>query len=248
MIEGIEREAQQINTIEELKDWTRRSIRPFLPHESLISCHGHIHAAGVGMDFAVTIDYPAEYLQRLRNRAGGIDSALLRRWLDTREPVVFEIDDHGTDYPAGWLQAFRDFDLRNALAHAIYDTERCVGTYHCFHRIPGRLDGTHVEAIRQLTPILHDVLCRVTQNYSAQDAFSIRLTELSPRAREIVRWVGIGKSNSEIASIAGLSENTIKHHLTRIFDRLGVDSRSQLIARLAEQELRVAPGYVTRIL
>jgi DNA-binding CsgD family transcriptional regulator len=84
------------------------------------------------------------------------------------------------------------------------------------------------------------------QSYSAQDALG--LAELSPRAREIVRWVRIGKSNREIASIAGLSENTVKHHLTHIFDRLGVDTRSQLIARLAEHELRVAPGYVTRIL
>lgn len=246
MIEAIGRDAQQINTIDEFKDWTRRSIRPFLPHDALISCYGHIHAAGVGMDFAVTVDYPADYLHRLRNRAGGIDSALLRRWLETREPVVFEIEEPWPDCPADWLQAFRDFDLRNAVAHAVYDTERCIGTYHCFSRIPGRLNEAHVAAVRQLTPILHEVLCRGMQSYSARDAFG--LAELSPRAREIARWVRIGKSNREIAGITGLSENTVKHHLTHIFDRLGVDTRSQLIARLAEHELRVAPGYFTRIL
>lgn len=239
--------AQDIRTIDEFKEWTRREIRPLLPHAALICGHGHIHAGGVGLDFAVPIDYPVEYLEGIRNRSGGIDSPILRRWLVTREPVLFEADAPWPDVPAAWLECFHEYELKNAVAHAVYDVERCVGTYHCFSRIPGRPGRAHLDAVRRLTPILHETLCKVMSLHNARSSFATRLAELSPREKEITRWLQTGKSNSEIASISGLSENTVKHHLTRIFSKLDVDSRSQLISRLSEDDIRLTPGFGTRI-
>jgi DNA-binding NarL/FixJ family response regulator len=37
-----------------------------------------------------------------------------------------------------------------------------------------------------------------------------------------------GLSNKEIASKFSLSEDTVKHHLTNIFDKVGVSSRLEL--------------------
>lgn len=51
---------------------------------------------------------------------------------------------------------------------------------------------------------------------------------LTPREREIVVAVVAGYSNPEIAEKLSLSEQTVKHHLTHIFDKLGVFSRLEL--------------------
>lgn len=46
-----------------------------------------------------------------------------------------------------------------------------------------------------------------------------------------------GSTNAEIAALYGLSENTIKHHLTSVFSKLGIRNRAELIYRLTEQYL-----------
>lgn len=51
---------------------------------------------------------------------------------------------------------------------------------------------------------------------------------LTPRESEIVLAVLDGYSNPDIAEKFGLSEQTIKHHLSHIFDKLGVYSRLEL--------------------
>lgn len=54
---------------------------------------------------------------------------------------------------------------------------------------------------------------------------------LSAREREVLHWVGQGKSNDEIGVILGISHNTVKNHLKRIFNKLSVSSRSQAVRR-----------------
>lgn len=51
---------------------------------------------------------------------------------------------------------------------------------------------------------------------------------LTPREGEIISAVLEGYSNPEIAASLSLSEHTVKHHLSNIFDKLGVYSRLEL--------------------
>ena len=46
--------------------------------------------------------------------------------------------------------------------------------------------------------------------------------------------------NREIAELLDLSENTVKNHLFRIFERLGISSRAELILYLYSQKPSVA--------
>lgn len=64
---------------------------------------------------------------------------------------------------------------------------------------------------------------------------------LSGREREVVRQVGRGRSNREIAARLGIRESTVKAHLTHIFRKLGVRRRRQLAAGHHPRE-RPGPG------
>jgi DNA-binding CsgD family transcriptional regulator len=65
---------------------------------------------------------------------------------------------------------------------------------------------------------------------------------LSPREREVVQLVAAGLRNKEIARRLQISEKTVKFHLGRIFDKLGVDSRTELLLRAIAEGMLV-PGY-----
>jgi DNA-binding NarL/FixJ family response regulator len=57
---------------------------------------------------------------------------------------------------------------------------------------------------------------------------------LTPRAAETLLWVAQGKTNSDIATILGITESTIKKHVQEIFDKLGVETRSAATIRALE--------------
>ncbi len=59
-------------------------------------------------------------------------------------------------------------------------------------------------------------------------------TPLSPRERGIAELVSQGLTNRQIAELAYVSENTVKQHLKRIFAKLDVGSRAELVQAVWE--------------
>ena len=49
---------------------------------------------------------------------------------------------------------------------------------------------------------------------------------LTAREAEVLLWVAQGKSNPDISGILGCAENTVKVHLARIFEKIGVENRN----------------------
>ena len=59
---------------------------------------------------------------------------------------------------------------------------------------------------------------------------------LTTREVGILNWVRVGKTNSEIASILGISPYTVKNHMQSIFKKLDVYNRVQAIAKVAQPQ------------
>jgi DNA-binding CsgD family transcriptional regulator len=52
---------------------------------------------------------------------------------------------------------------------------------------------------------------------------------LTPREIEILEQIAAGKSTREIAEALFVSENTVKTHASRVYDKLGVSRRTQAV-------------------
>ncbi len=51
---------------------------------------------------------------------------------------------------------------------------------------------------------------------------------LTARERDVARLVAQGKTNGEVAVTLGVAQSTVKNHLVRIFDKLNVNTRTEL--------------------
>ena len=71
------------------------------------------------------------------------------------------------------------------------------------------------------------------QTQMAERMRSPAMSRLSAREEEIVRCVGLGLRNAEIARDLGIGEETVKTHLTRIFRKLGMRDRVELALHAA---------------
>ena len=78
------------------------------------------------------------------------------------------------------------------------------------------------ETVSDLVRLLQGLLPR---NDSGSRPFNFGL---SHREIEVVAAITAGYSNKEIAHKLGLSEHTVKHHITSIFDKLGLSNRMEI--------------------
>ena len=77
---------------------------------------------------------------------------------------------------------------------------------------------------RKLTPAARPA--EFTRNEAA-----IRSLGLSPRECEILALLASGRSNKELARSLGISPNTIKTHVARVYEKLEVQNRVQAIEK-----------------
>ena len=71
---------------------------------------------------------------------------------------------------------------------------------------------------------------------------------LTPRETEVLKWMKNGKTNWEIAVILGITERTVKFHITNILAKLNASTRSHAVALAFECDVNFkAPGCKAEI-
>lgn len=106
-----------------------------------------------------------------------------------------------------------------------------------FKAIRSVMAGQYWVGHNTVTDIVHH-LRELTS--SAQRAAS-PASRLTARERQVIACVATGESNREIATRLGLSEITVKHHVSNVFDKLGVSNRAELAVYATSRGLAGLP-------
>ena len=78
-----------------------------------------------------------------------------------------------------------------------------------------------------LDPLIVDALIQVTRRTA-----SSRLSELTPREREVLSKIALGDSNGAIAESLSLTKRAVEKHINSIFSKLGLDDRVNMSRRV----------------
>jgi two-component system nitrate/nitrite response regulator NarL len=101
----------------------------------------------------------------------------------------------------------------------------------CIHTVMAGEYWVGRESVSNLVQYLRTLM------QSSNDEARKKKFGLTPRELEIVSAVVAGYSNKEIAEYFKISEDTVKHHLSNIFDKLGVSTRLELALFAVNQSL-----------
>ena len=88
------------------------------------------------------------------------------------------------------------------------------------------------------TVVVREVVVQAPVDF-VRDESKVESLGITPRELEILQLIAEGLSNKEIAERAFVSENTVKTHSSRVFEKLGARRRTQAVQ--LGKELRLIP-------
>lgn len=84
-----------------------------------------------------------------------------------------------------------------------------------------------------LAPVAATAVLRRVRGEAAADA----LPSLTPRERSVLAHLGRGLGNKQIAAALGITERTVKFHMSAVFAKLGASNRTEALARALQTGL-----------
>ncbi|KJB88133.1 chemotaxis protein CheY [Paenibacillus sp. E194] len=143
-----------------------------------------------------------------------------------------ELKERNFDIPVVILTTYNEDELMisglelGAKGYLLKDT----GRDHLFRTIESAVRGDTL-----LQPeIMERVFAARNKGHDERDT-STEQTVLSEKERIVLEAIARGYRSKEIAGEMGISERTVKAHLTSIYNKLGVNSRSQAVAVAVER-------------
>lgn len=222
--------------------WQQDFVTKIFPHEALIAVWGDFEKGSLNYD--VCSKLPGVRTQALKETPGDIDhlmTSLFKRWLDNGERwyVINNFVAEDTDAPL-----FFSHKLAGMKSLLVYGVRDLRGKNDCLYVFFDRSNEfqIHRSVLGMLMPHMDAALRRIESIEPELDIEDEELSDyhmhgLSEREHEILYWVRLGKTNFEISIILGISPNTVKNHLKRIFSKLDVTSRAQAVATYVPPKL-----------
>jgi transcriptional regulator EpsA len=249
-------ESLRVYKREQFFSWLQGSLQCLIPHEVLIcgvslKSQSHLH-----FESFITTRYVND--QHVRNVTGyenGIVSRVIDAWKKDLRPILVSHTLDQVDFGSYRVpfteseESLMQLEIRNIAAHGVSNKEGDVMTFFSFSRIAGEPSPRHAYILELLVPQMHHAFLRVmndrgramnkpaeTDQYPKEQESTV-MQLISAREIEVMRWVGSGKTNPEIAYILGVSVNTIKNHVHNAISKLGVENRSQAAAKTKQMNL-----------
>lgn len=165
-------------------------------------------------------------LSEIEAQAGAEAPALLLVQADSELTVR-----HASATAAYWLEQIED-GTAGELPYALCSlAQRARGSGHAVARLrvrTGRWMTAHAECVAGSEVSL---ILQPSRPYEIAQVLCSAYA-LTPRESEVARLVAAGCSNAEIAKLLFVSRYTVEDHLKRLYEKLDVNSRSGLVARL----------------
>jgi len=226
----------------EFFNWLQTGVNEFLPHDVLLACWGDFEKKSVKskLNYDVASNLSDINTQTIFDSYNAYDECmnhLHQQWLDN-DRCWFVMNDIDHTKVEGQFQVSLPNTLGQLNSLMVYGVSDLRGNNECLYVFFSKEKTFNVpEAVMGLImPHIDNVLRKIQHlkplKTNAETHIIIDGMGLSVRELEIIHWIKSGKTNLEIASILDISQNTVKSHLKRVFQKMNVTRRAQAVAIL----------------
>jgi transcriptional regulator EpsA len=244
-------ESLRVNRHYDLLQWLTGELQHFLPHSLLLSAWGDFTKGELSLDVVSAL--PGVRTDGLKHcRIEALVMHCYAQWLRAgREPLILPMAGPtampGADCRCAIHGALRA--MRSLLVHGFRDARSGHESLYIYFNPASFTRGRCVQAFLSMVPLLvgpiDSAFRRVAMlpREAAKADGGDRLFNLTRREREIVHFLCEGRSNAHIAASLGISLFTVKNHLRSIFQKIGAESRAEVVATYHRARSRPArPG------
>ncbi len=185
----------------------------------------------VGYDF-INISYPAEWTNNyMAKKYHQVDPVFRENF--SNFPLQFWKDTYRkTEPPKSFIKEAQDFGLREGYSIGQRTLDSAEGSLFSFSGRTVQRDSRTAIIMRHVAPHLHQAFIRLLKQTNDRE-----MNPLTLREQEVLLWVKEGKSTWDISVILGISQDTVKYHIKRIFRKLNTNNRTHAIAIALDKKI-----------
>jgi DNA-binding CsgD family transcriptional regulator len=173
-------------------------------------------------------------LQNVLNIALSVEHNPVARYIAERHTPVHE---GLVTTPKAWKLICPRPDHWHVMAGPIVDRGQIVGAVGCTRE--KLMPAFGIQDLADLSAIcLHLSAWTAAVRFkrsTASEAQVLNTSQLTARELQIARLVALGRTNAEIGIELWITENSVKQALKRMFRKLGVSSRAEMVAQIATE-------------
>lgn len=230
--------AVEAQTEEDVSD-TLGLIRKVIPCQHLIAGLVSIDPVTGNHKFVklLNVSYPEKWVQLyLSNNYANVDPVLLSHVKSFRTQTWTNCYNTAVSWKGkAFVEEAKSFGLGDGITTGTFDSNRSVGSFFSFAGGMTKDNQRYARVLEFFGHHFHRALINAVPSPSYAGT-----AHLSPRELSVLTWVKNGKTNWEISRILGVSERTVRFHVSSIFSKLDVTSRTQAVVLAVENGLLTA--------
>ena len=218
--------------------WTQGLLQSLVRHKALLCVLTLEKPLAYRVDAFTTVADPTAFADCFRREPAAVP-ALCKLWKQhSLRPVICEASQ--LPAPVGALLG-RELAQLGATRIALYGSADALGeasSLFMFACEPQQSasDGSYV--LELIGPFVHAAWIRCQpREVSRGGSAVVPGGLLTPREREVLRWIYLGKSNAEIGAILKISALTVKNHVQKTLRKLKVVNRAQAVGKALDARI-----------
>ena len=227
----------RIHSRHHLFGWTQGMLQSLVKHELLVCALRSSHPTSYQVDSFASPWIDPEKVSEVFRRDAAFVGQLVSQWVESEfHPVVYSAGSGVPVARGAFVEELQRLGAQSVIAHGTYDSLGKPVSLFVLAAMPGDLGREHAFLLELIVPFLHLAWMRTQLRGALEDrgATAQSVDPLSAREKEILRWIHLGKSNSEIGTILSISPLTVKNHVQKILRKLNVRNRTHAVGRALE--------------
>jgi transcriptional regulator EpsA len=214
--------------------WTQGLLQSVLPHKALL-CALHLgKSSSYRSDVFSTLVPDATMLSELLRKDPAMVPGLLKMWKQHNMlPVIGQARELAAPLGAQLGRELSRIGATRLALHGMADAEGGASSLFVFACELESSDDNVAYVLQIIVPFVHAAWVRSQPREATRVEGSAIVSRgvLTPREREILKWIYLGKSNAEVGAILAISPLTVKNHVQKILRKLKVVNRAQAVGK-----------------